>query len=153
MMSCTRKEKTMKRLTLFVTLVALFHLAGYSSAQQSVERKGVASAVKLEGENLGFLSDLNGKYKLVATQLTFEPGGYVGEHNHAGPGIRYVVSGEFTLVEQGKATVYKAGDYFFETGAITNRASNKGSSPAVLIIFEILPADWKGGSTVPPKSK
>ena len=103
----------MKRLTLFVAFVALFHLVGYSSAQQSVERKDVASIVKLGGENFGFLSELNGKYKLVVTQTTFEPGGYVGEHNHVGPGIRYVASGEITLVEQGKARIYKAGDYFF----------------------------------------
>ena len=143
----------MKRLTLFVAFVALFHLVGYSSAQQSVERKGVASIVKLGGENFGFLSELNGNYKLVVTQTTIEPGGYVGEHNHVGPGIRYVASGEITLVEQGKASIYKAGDYFFETGAVTNSASNKGSSPTVLITFEILPVDWKGGSAVPPKSK
>lgn len=143
----------MKRFTLFIALMALLHVAGYSSAQLSVERKGVASAVKLGGENLGFLGDLNGKYKLVATQTTFEPGGYVGEHNHAGPGIRYVASGEITLVEQGKARIYKAGDYFYERGDITNSASNKGTSRAVLVTFELLPADWKGGSAVPPKSR
>jgi quercetin dioxygenase-like cupin family protein len=142
----------MKRITL-IFFVTLFCVVGYSSAQQQVERKGVASAVKLGGENFGFLSDLNGKYKLVVSQTTFEPGGYVGEHNHVGPGIRYVASGEITLVEEGKARIYKTGDYFYETGDITNSASNKGSLPAVLITFEILPADWKGGSAVPPKSK
>ncbi len=143
----------MKRLTLVVAFAALFYVVGYSSAQQTVERKGVASTVKLGGEDFGFLSELNGKYKVVVTQTTFEPGGHVGEHNHVGPGIRYVVSGEITLVEQGKARVYKAGDFFYEAGAVTNSASNKGSSPTVLITFEILPADWKGGSAVPPKSK
>jgi quercetin dioxygenase-like cupin family protein len=143
----------MKRVTLVVALIALFHVAGYSSAQQTVERKGMVSAVKLGGDNFGHLNDLNGKYKLVATQTTFEPGGYVGEHNHVGPGIRYVASGEITLVEQGMARVYKAGDYFYERGDLTNSASNKGTAPAVLITFEILPSDWKGGSAVPPKSK
>lgn len=143
----------MKRITLVVAFAALFHVVGYSSAQQTVERKGMASVVKIGGENFGFLGDLNGKYKLVATQTTFEPGGYIGEHNHAGPGIRYVASGEITLVDQGKARVYKAGDYFYERGDLTNSASNKGTSPAVLITFELLPADWKGGSAVPPKSR
>ena len=143
----------MKRLVLVVAFVSLFHLVGYLSAQQPVESKGVASTVKLAGENFGFLGELNGKYKLVATQTTIEPGGYVGEHNHVGPGIRYVASGEITLVEQGNAKVYKAGDLFYETGAVTNSASNKGSSPTVLLNFEIVPADWKGGSAVPPKSK
>jgi len=143
----------MKRLALFVTFVALFHVMGYSSAQQKVDRKGVASTVKLGEKNFGFLSDLNGKYKLVVTQATIEPGGYVGEHIHVGPGIRFVASGEWTFVQEGKTTTYKTGDYFYEAGVITNSASNKGSSPTVLITFEILPVDWKGGSAVPPKSK
>ncbi len=143
----------MKRLTLLVAFIALFHLMGYSSAQQSVERKGAASIVKLGEENFGFLNELNGKYKLVATQTTLEPGGYVGEHQHVGPGIRYVASGEWTFVQEGKTTTYKAGEYFYEAGNMTNSASNKASSPAVLITFEILPVDWKGGSAVLPKSK
>jgi quercetin dioxygenase-like cupin family protein len=143
----------MKRLTLFVALAALFYFGDYSFAQQSLEQKGVTSAVKLTGENFGFLTDLNGKYKLVATQKTFAPGAYEGEHNHVGPGIRYVVSGEITLLEQGKARTYKAGDYYFETGAVTHSASNKGNTPAVIISFEILPANLKGGSAVPPRSK
>ncbi len=146
----------MRRLTLLLFAV-LFpivgYVVGYSSAQQQVERKGVKSTVKLEGTDFGYLSELNGKYKLVVTQTTFEPGGYVGEHNHVGPGIRYLVSGELEFVEHGKTRTYKAGDFFYETGAITNRASSKGSSPVVNLIFEILPVDWKGGSAVPPKSK
>jgi len=142
----------MKRITL-IFFVALFCVVGYSSAQQKVDRKGVASTVKLGGENFGYLSDLNGKYKLVATQITVEPGGYVGDHQHVGPGIRYVADGEWTFVGEGKTITYKKGDYFYESGDITNSASNKGSSPAILITFEILPVDWKGGSAVPPKSK
>ena len=142
----------MKPLAL-VLLVALLHVAGYSSAQQKVERKGVASTVKLGEKNFGYLSELNGKYKLVATQTTVEPGGYVGDHQHVGPGIRYVAAGEWTFIEQGKTTTYKTGEYFYESGDRTNSAANKGGSPAVLITFEILPVDWKGGSAIPPKKK
>lgn len=142
----------MKSLAL-VLFVALLHVAGYSSAQQKVDRKGAVSAVKLAEKNFGFLSDLNGKYKLVATQTTVEPGGFVGEHQHVGPGIRFVAAGEWTFVEGGKATTYKTGEYFYEAGNTTNSAFNKGSSPAVLITFEILPVDWKGGSAIPPKKK
>lgn len=146
----------MKRLTLllFAVLFAIVgYVVGYSSAQQQVERKGVTSTVKFEGTDFGYLSELNGKYKLRVTETIIEPGGYVGEHNHVGPGIRYLVSGELTFVEQGKTRTYKAGDYFYETGGITNRASSTGSSPVVNLIFEILPVDWKGGSAVPQKSK
>ena len=95
----------MKRLTLLL-VVAVFSIVGYvvgfSSAQQQVERKGLASTVKLEGTDFGFLSELNGKYKLRVTETTIEPGGYVGEHNHVGPGIRFLASGELTFVEHGK---------------------------------------------------
>jgi quercetin dioxygenase-like cupin family protein len=140
----------MKPLAL-VLFVALLHVAGYSSAQQKVDRKGVTSKVAFETPVSGYLKDVNGKYKLIVTETTVEPGGYVGDHHHAGPGIRYVAAGEWTFVGEGKTITYKKGDYFYESGDITNSASNKGSSPAVLITFEILPVDWKGGSVIPPK--
>lgn len=140
----------MKSLAL-VLFVALLHVAGYSSAQQKVDRKGTTSKVAIEQVVSGYLTDVNGKYKLSVTDTTFEPGGYVGDHHHVGPGIRYVVSGEFTFIQEGKATTYKAGDYFYESGDATNSASNKTKSPVVLRIFELLPADLKGGSAIPPK--
>jgi quercetin dioxygenase-like cupin family protein len=142
----------MKRNTLILFL-ALFCVVGYSSAQQKVERKGVASTVKLDQAMSGYLTALNGKYKLVATEITFEPGGSLSDHHHVGPGIRYVASGELTLVGEGKTTIYKAGEYFYESGDVTTAASNKGKTPTRIINFEILPADVKGGSVVPPKSK
>lgn len=143
----------MKRLTLFVAFVALFHLVGYSSAQQKVDRKGTASTVKLDQVISGYLTDLNGNYKLQVSEITYEPGGYTGEHHHVGPGIRFVASGELTFVQEGKTTTYKTGEYFYEAGDITNAAYNRSGSPVRIINFEILPADWKGGSAVPPKSK
>lgn len=142
----------MKRLTL-VLLVVLFHAAGSSAAQQTVERKGTASKVKIEEAMSGYLTALNGKYKLLATETTFEPGGYASDHHHVGPGIRFVVSGELTLVGEGKTRTYKTGEYFYESGDVTTAAYNKTTSPLRVIVFEILPADWKGGSAVPPKSK
>ena len=142
----------MKRLTLLL-FVAFFYVVGYSSAQQQVVRKGTASTVKLEEVMSGHLTALNGKYKVLATETTFEPGGSVSDHQHVGPGIRFVVSGELTLVGQGKTRTYKTGEYFYESGDVTTAAYNKTASPVRVIVFEILPADWKGGSAVPPKSK
>ena len=142
----------MKRITL-VLFVALFCIVGYSSAQQKVDRKGTASTVKLEEVMSGYLTALNSKYKLVATETTFEPGGSVSDHHHVAPGIRFVVSGELMLVGEGKTRTYKAGEYFYESGDVTTAAYNKTTSPVRVIVFEILPADWKGGSAVPPKSK
>jgi quercetin dioxygenase-like cupin family protein len=143
----------MKRLTLFVAFLALFQVAGYSSAQQKVERKGSAGSAKLEQVMSGHLTELNGKYKLKVSEITYEPGGYTGEHHHVGPGIRLVASGELTFVQEGKTTTYKTGEYFYEAGDITNAAYNKSNAPVRIINFEILPADWKGGSAVPPKSR
>lgn len=121
------------------------------SAQQKVDRKGTSSTIKLEQVVVGHLTAINGKYKLQVTETTYESGGYTGEHHHVGPGIRYIVSGELTFVEEGKTRIYKAGDYFYEAGNITNAAFNKSGSPVRVLVFEILPADWKGGSAVPPK--
>ena len=145
----------MKRLTLFLVAVLVpivGYIVGYSSAQQQVERKGSASTVKLEQLISGHLTELNGKYKLQVSEITYEPGGYTGEHHHVGPGIRYVAAGELTFVQEGKTTTYKTGDYFYEAGNITNAAYNRSNAPVRIINFEILPADWKGGSAVPPKS-
>ena len=142
----------MKRITLLL-FVALFYVVGYSSAQQQVDRKGVTSTVKLDQVMSGYLTTLNGKYKLVATETTFEPGGSVSDHHHVGPGIRFVVSGELTLVGEDKTRTYKTGEYFYESGDVTHAAYNKTTSPVRIINFEILPADLKGGSAVPPKSK
>jgi quercetin dioxygenase-like cupin family protein len=146
----SRKEKTMKRLTL-ILCIALLNVAGFSVAQQQVERKGITSKVKHEQVISGHLAELNGKYKLRITELTFEPGGYIGEHQHAGPGIRYVVSGELTLDERGKITTYKTGEYFYESGEVTNAAYNRTKSPVTILQYEILPAALEGGSAVPPK--
>jgi len=142
----------MKRLAL-VLFVALLHVAGYSSAQQQVpqDRKGATGTVKFAKVVSGYLTDVNGKYKLRVSESNYGPGGYIGEHQHVGPGIRYIVSGEWTRVGGGKTVTQKPGDYYFSSGDTTGSASNKGNSPVRIINFEILPADWKGGSAIPPK--
>jgi quercetin dioxygenase-like cupin family protein len=98
---------------------------------------------------LGYLTDINGKYKLRVTELTLEPGGYVGEHNHAGPGIRLMTLGEMTYVLPNHTMIYKAGDFFFESGDINHTVYNKTDQPNQHLLFEILPADLKGPSLMP----
>jgi quercetin dioxygenase-like cupin family protein len=143
----------MKRLTLLVAVVALFHAEADSSAQQHVDRKGITSTIKLDQIMTGYLTELNGKYKLRLTQSMYEPGGYVGDHQHLGPGIRCLVYGERTDVSQGKTTVHKAGDCWYTPGDVTNSASNRSDSPARVLNFEILPADLEGPSVIPPRPK
>ena len=76
----------MVRFTLLL-FVALLGAAGRLAAQESVEMRGIASAVKLEEVVFGHLTELNGKYKMRATEVTFAPGGYLGVYHHVGPGF------------------------------------------------------------------
>jgi len=114
-----------------------------------VDTKGLVAKIKFEAPIGGFLTDINGKYKLRVTELTLAPGGYVGEHNHVGPGIRQVTSGYMTYVLPTETVVYGPGDFFFETGDINHTVFNKTDAPMVHVLFEILPADLSGPSLMP----
>jgi quercetin dioxygenase-like cupin family protein len=116
-----------------------------------VDTKGLTAKIKFETPLSGCLNELNGKYKLRVTELTLEPGGYVGEHHHAGPGIRQVTSGYMTYVLPDKTVVYGPGDFFFESGDVTHTAQNKTDSPMVHVLFEILPVHLKGPSIMPAR--
>jgi quercetin dioxygenase-like cupin family protein len=114
-----------------------------------VDTKGLAAKIKFEHVLEGYLTELNGKYKLRVTELTLEPGGYVGEHNHVGPGIRLMTLGEMTYVLPNHTMIYKAGDFFFESGDVNHTVYNKTDKPNQHLLFEILPADLKGPSLMP----
>lgn len=132
-------------------LVALLGGADPLAAQQNVEARGITPVIKLEEVIFGHLTELNGKFKLRATEVTFAPQGYLGVHHHVGPGIRFVLSGELTFTEGGQTTIYKAGDYFFETGNLAHTAHNKTQLPLRLLFVEILPKDWAAPTIIPPK--
>jgi quercetin dioxygenase-like cupin family protein len=146
-----RMEKTMKRFTLLL-LVALLGGTDCVAAQETVETRGITSEVKIDEVIFGHLTELNGKFKLRATELTFAPDSYVGVHHHIGPGIRYVISGELTFAEGGQETVYKAGEYYFETGNLAHTAQNKTNLPLRVLVVEILPKDWTSPAMIAPRS-
>ena len=137
----------------FILLLVVVLLCGADrlAAQEKVEARGITSMIKLDEVVFGHLTELNGKFKLRATEVTFAPGGYLGVHHHVGPGIRYVLSGEVTFTEGGQATVYKAGEYFFETGNLAHTAENKTQQPLRILFVEILPKDWTAPTVIPPK--
>jgi quercetin dioxygenase-like cupin family protein len=120
-------------------------------SQVKVDTKGLVAKIKFEAPLGGFLTEINGKYKLRVTELTLAPGGYVGEHNHVGPGIRQVTSGYMTYVLPKETIVYGPGDFFFETGDINHTVYNKTDAPMVHVLFEILPADLGGPSLITVK--
>jgi len=142
----------MNRFTILL-LVSLLGGADRLAAQEKVEARGITSAIKLEEVTFGHLTDLNGKFKMRATEFTFAPGAYLGAHHHVGPGVRYILSGELTFTEAGIVTVYKAGDYYFETGNVAHTAENKTDQPLRILIVEILPKDWTGPAVILPKSE
>lgn len=124
---------------------------GTGGGPAKVDTKGLTAKIKFESALSGYLGELNGKYKLRVTELVLEPGGYVGEHHHAGPGIRQVTSGYMTYVLPDKTVIYGPGDFFFESGDVNHTAQNKTDAPMVHVLFEILPADLKGPSIMPVK--
>jgi len=145
-------EMTMTRFTLLL-MVALLIGADRLVAQEKVETRGITAEIKLEEVTFGHLTELNGKFKMRATEFTFAPGAYLGVHHHVGPGIRYILSGELTFTEGGRATTYKAGDYYFETGNLAHTAENKTDQPLRILIVEILPKDWTGAAVIRPTSE
>jgi quercetin dioxygenase-like cupin family protein len=146
------EKATMKRFTLLL-LVALLGGTVHLAAQETVETRSVTPVIKIDEVVFGHLAELNGKFKLRATELTFAPDGYIGVHHHIGPGIRYVISGELTFAEGGQETIYKAGEYFFETGNLAHTAQNKTNVPLRLLVVEILPKDWTAPAMIAPKSQ
>jgi quercetin dioxygenase-like cupin family protein len=142
----------MMRITLLLLLVVVL-LAGAdrSVAQEKVEARGITPVIKLDEVIFSHLTELNGKFKLRATEFTFAPDAYLGVHHHVGPGIRYVISGEFT--EGGQETVYRAGDYYFEPGNVAHTAQNKTKLPLRVLVVEILPKDWTAPTVIAPKAQ
>jgi quercetin dioxygenase-like cupin family protein len=145
-------ETTMTRFTLLL-FVALLCGAHRLAAQEKVEVRGITSEVKLDEVTFGHLNELNGKFRMRATEQTLAPGAYVGVHHHVGPGVRYILSGELTFTVGGSSTVYKAGDYYFETGNLAHTAENKTDQPVRILIVEIIPKDWGGPAVILPKSQ
>lgn len=139
------------RIRSFLVSIALIAtLARGQNAPKTVVKSGFDSKVKMEQVISGHLTELNGKYKLRVTETVYRPGGYIGEHHHAGPGIRLVESGELTYLQPDTTRIFKKGDYFYESGDVTHTAYNKTKKPVVIVNFEILPASWNGPSTIPP---
>ena len=139
----------MQHLTVGAIVVVVFGSAPVADTPSAVARQGQHSVVKLEQIVSGHLVELNGKYKLRVTEVTYDPAGYIGSHHHVGPGIRCVTAGELTYIQSEKISVYRPGDCFFESGDVSHTADNRTEQPIKLLNFEVLPSDWNDGSAVP----
>ncbi len=136
-------------LAVVISAIAL----GSANAEQPliVEGEGKHGKIKIDEVVAGHLTELNGRYRLRVAEVTYDPGGHIGPHHHVGPGIRCVTAGQLPYVQPDKTTIYKAGDCFFESGAVSHTAHNATEEPVVLLNFQLLPADWSKGSAIPPK--
>jgi len=117
----------------------------------AVEMTGVKAAIKLQAPVEGFLDPLNGKIDMRASEILFEPTGTVREHFHFGPGIRQLAEGELTLTDSltGQEQTVHAGEFFYESGTRLHTVANRGSTPARVIVIELVPAGLKGAAMVP----
>ena len=139
---------------LFTLLIALLSVTNAMGQEPvKVDTRGLVAKIKFESVLAGFLTELNDKYKLRVTELTLDSGGYVGEHNHVGPGIRLVTAGQMTYILPDKTVIYGPGEFFFESGDVNHTVYNKTDMPMVHLLFEILPMDLKGPSLMPVKTK
>ena len=152
----TARRDILRTLAAALPVAALLARADRAAAQPPaggspvrVDTKGLVAQIKFEAPLAGFLTDLNGRYKLRVTELTLEPGGHVGEHNHVGPGIRQVTAGHMTYVLPDRTAVYGPGDFFFESGDVNHTVFNRTEAPMMHVLFEILPADLSGPSLIP----
>jgi hypothetical protein len=68
----------MLRVTLLFLVALLSGADWLLQAQESVEARGITSAVKLEEVIYGHVPELNGRFKLRATELTLAPDAYLG---------------------------------------------------------------------------
>lgn len=119
-----------------------------------VDTKGVTAKILYEAPITGgLLPELKGKYKMRITQITIAAGGHVGDHNHLGPGIRQMTAGEMEYILPDKTSIYRTGDFFFETGDVSHRVNNKTADSNSHLLFEILPMDLKGPSLIIPRDK
>ena len=68
---------------LLSTALGIAHLDGQVlTTQSTIEMSGLKPAMKFEAPVAGFLEPLNGKLKLRATEVDFEPGAVLGDHYH-----------------------------------------------------------------------
>lgn len=113
-----------------------------------VDRSGIDAELRQESVVTGNLEELNGKYKLRVAAVTYDVGGYIGNHHHAGPGLRCVTKGTLTYVQDGKTYNFGPGDCFYESGNVDHHANNNGTEPVELFNFQILPVEWEGSSAI-----
>lgn len=90
---------------------------------------------------------LDGKEaKVTVVEVTIEPGKAGLAHRHPGPGLVYVLEGEYELgIDNQPTKIFKAGETFYEPTGCLHRVSKNPSTKGRtrLIAFVLHPRDAK----------
>ena len=115
-----------------------------------------------DGESVKVISAQNIKEKLdgkdaaaTIVEVTIEPGKQGLSHRHPGPGLVYVLEGEYELgIDDQPTKIFKAGETFYEpTGCLHRVSRNPATKGRTRLIAVILhPRDAKE-IAVPEKAK
>jgi quercetin dioxygenase-like cupin family protein len=128
------------RLIALVSVGAASGILTVKAQQSQIEVNGLTRKIIAEHVLSGPLTELNGRYKMVAVDFAIAPGGYVGPHLHAGPGYRCVTHGVVTNVEaDGKTTEYHPGECYFEGGDKSHTPRNNGDTMVLVYKWSSCP--------------
>lgn len=92
--------------------------------------------------------DPQGKYLMRCDRVDFPLGGVAYTHTHRGPGIRCLLRGEFTVEVEGKKTLIRPGEAWFERGPDPVYAAASHAERTSFVRVMILPAELKGKSSI-----
>jgi quercetin dioxygenase-like cupin family protein len=80
--------------------------------------------------------------QVLTYKITIDPGGYTGWHQHGGPHMMIVASGELTSYDPScTRVVYPAGSSILDPGSDIHVLSNEGKVDVVTYLTEMLPVD------------
>lgn len=80
-----------------------------------------------------------GNYDLVSQVIDLPPGGVIPKHQHGGPAVAQVLTGEITVTDAMGEKVVKAGQMFTESGGYVHMAANKGSVTTRVAVSYLIP--------------
>src|SRR5262245_61728873 len=69
-----------------------------TASRSAVEMTRVKPVLKMQTAVEGFLTPLDGKLDLPASEVDIELGGSIKDHYHFGPGVRWMLAEEITLI-------------------------------------------------------
>jgi quercetin dioxygenase-like cupin family protein len=78
-------------------------------------------------------------YDLLAVRQDFAPDAITPVHTHGGPAFITVTTGQLTLIQNGMAKTYSAGESWTETPGQFMQVANRGTTPASTYVTFLMP--------------